>query len=64
MPSYSKLDYNLLMVLLGFEYRFRPNVTWTADAEIRDLGDSAAAFVYGDESGSMYIFRTGVRVNF
>ena len=64
MPAYSKLDYNLLQLLLGFEYRFRRGLTWTADAELRDLGDNAAAFVYGNESGSMYIFRTGFRLNF
>ena len=64
MPTYSKLDYGLLMLLFGLEYRFLPGVVWTADLEYRDLTDDAAVWVYGNESGSMFIGRTGVRVNF
>ena len=63
MPLYSDLDYGLAQLLLGFEYRFRGGVTWTGDAELRDLTDKAGGYVFGDESGSMYIVRTGVRVD-
>jgi hypothetical protein len=63
MPLYSDLDFGLVQLLLGFEYKFRRGMAWTGDAEIRDLTDKVGGYIFGDESGSMYIVRTGVRVD-
>ena len=64
LPDYSRLDYSLIQIRLGLEYRLRRNTVWTADVEVRDLSDDAAVWVYGDETGRMYIVRSGVRFNF
>ncbi len=61
MHEYSNLEYNLLGIHLGFEYAFYPGWTFTADGQYYDLSDDAGGWVYGDESGSYYMIRTGVR---
>jgi hypothetical protein len=63
MPLYSDLDYGLMQLLLGFDYRFRRGMSWTGDFELRDLTDRSGGYVFGDETGNMYIIRTGVRVD-
>lgn len=62
-PSYSDIDYELINFTLGMEYRFTPSVTFTADMDYADLEDKAGS-VYGDESGSYFMIRSGVRVDF
>jgi hypothetical protein len=63
METYSKLDYTLLNLALGFEYKFTPNLAFTADGSYVDLGDDGI-WVFGDESGSYFFVRTGFRVDF
>lgn len=62
-PSYSDIDYALISFTLGMEYRFTPSVTFTADMDYADLKDEAGS-VYGDESGSFFMIRSGVRLDF
>ncbi len=61
MPTYSDLDYELLNLQLGFEYKLSPEVTWTADGIVADLWDYAA-YVFGDETGSYFVIRSGLRL--
>ncbi len=63
MNTYSDLDYNLIRLSLGFEYRLAPSVVLTADGDFADLSDNAA-YVYGDESGSIFMIRSGFRFDF
>jgi hypothetical protein len=60
MDTYSDLDYSLIRLSLGFEYRLSPSVVLTADGDYADLSDNAA-YVYGDESGSIFMIRSGIR---
>lgn len=63
MEYYSDLDYTLINLALGFEYRFTPNLAFTTDGSYVDLGDDGI-WVFGDESGSYFFVRTGFRVDF
>ncbi len=63
MDSYSDLDYKLLKVSLGLEMRLSQSIVWTADTDFADLTDDAA-YVYGDESGSLFLIRSGFRFDF
>ena len=63
MHEYSNLDYQLIGVSLGFEYRFLDNTTWTVDGQFYDLTDNEG-WVYGDESGSMFMIRSGIKIDF
>jgi hypothetical protein len=63
MDAYSDLDYNFYQFGLGLEYFLSKGVTYTASAEYYDLVDDAP-YVYGDETGSMLVLRTGIRVEF
>ena len=58
---YSDLAYVLYNVWLGAEYALSPHASLTADIVYDDLTDDTG-YVYGNESGSMYVFRTGVRI--
>ncbi len=62
-PSYSDIDYAYMNFALGMEYKFTPTVTFTADMDYADLKDEAGT-VYGDESGSFFMIRSGVRFDF
>ena len=63
MHTYSDFDYQLIDLALGGEYALTPTVSFTADAEYVDLTDNAG-WVYGVESGSMYMIRSGFRFKF
>jgi hypothetical protein len=63
MHEYSNLDYNLLQVSAGFDYKLSPQVTFTLDGEYADFTDDAG-WVYGIESGSLFEIRSGFRVDF
>lgn len=63
MHEYSNLDYKILRLAASMEYAISPGVTFTADADYADLTDDQG-YVYGDESGSMFIIRTGFRFEF
>ncbi len=59
--QYSDLDYAQLQLKLGAEYVLSSRVRLTGDASYLDLTDDQG-YVYGVESGSMFVVRTGVRV--
>ena len=63
MHEYSNLDYNLLQVMAGFDYKLSTQVTITVDGEYADFTDDAG-WVYGIESGSLFEIRSGFRVDF
>lgn len=63
MDSYSDLDYKLLQLSLGLEVKLSQGLTWTADTDYADLTDDAA-YVYGNESGSIFMIRSGFRFDF
>ena len=63
MHTYSALDYKLLQLKGGFVYNFTPDLAFTADGLYADLTDNEG-YVYGDDSGSMFIVRSGVKITF
>ena len=63
IPSYSDLDYEFLSFKLGFAYNLTSTVTWTADGDYVDLKDNQG-YVYGIESGSYFMIRSGFKVDF
>lgn len=64
MNTYSNLDYTLMRFTFGMEYKLSPRVTFTADADYADLTDDSGGWVYGDESGSYLMIRSGLRLAF
>ena len=63
MDTYSDLDYELLRLSLGLEYKISPSLTVTADGDYADLTDNTG-YVFGIESGSYFMIRSGVKVDF
>ncbi len=63
IPSYSDLDYEFLSFKLGFTYKLTDAVTWSADGDYVDLKDNQG-YVYGIESGSYFMIRSGFKVDF
>ncbi len=63
MHDYSNLDYEILRLSAGLEYQLTPMITLTVDGDFADLKDNQS-YVYGDESGSYYMIRSGVWLNF
>lgn len=63
MHEYSNMDYSMIQVSLGLSYKLANDITFTADGEYADLTDDAG-YVYGIESGSLYVVRSGVRFDF
>jgi hypothetical protein len=61
--EYSNLDYQIIRAGLGLEYKLMPRVTFTADGEWADLDDKTG-YVYGIESGSYFLIRSGFRFEF
>lgn len=65
--QYSDLDYTQLNVSFGTEYSISERVSWTLDAAYYDLTDNMEdyeGYVYGIETGSLYVIRSGVRIGF
>ena len=62
MPTYSEQDFELLTGQLGFEYNLSPEVVWTAEGMYGNLW-GYAPYVFGDESGSIFMIRTGFRLD-
>ena len=62
-PTYSDLDYELLKFSVGFQYKLTPMVTLTADGDFADLTDNEG-YIYGIESGSYFMIRSGVKLDF
>jgi hypothetical protein len=61
--QYSDLEYTQMQLTLGAEYAVSNRVSLTGEASYIDLTDDQG-YVYGIESGSFYVFRTGVKVGF
>lgn len=63
--QYSDLDYTQLNVTFGTEYSLSERISWTLDAAYYDLTDNMEdyeGYVYGIETGSLYVIRSGVRI--
>lgn len=63
VDQYSDLSYEWFTLSLGAEYKLSPQVSLTVDADYYDLADDQP-YVYGVESGSFYIIRTGFRISY
>jgi hypothetical protein len=63
MHEYSNLDYSMFQASLGFEYLLSEGLTFSVNGDYADLTDDAG-YVYGDESGSLFMIRSGFRVDF
>lgn len=61
--QYSDLGYSQFTVSVGAEYALSPRVSLTADAAYSELTDDKG-YVYGVETGSFYVVRTGVKIGF
>ena len=60
MHEYTNIEYALLGLHAGFEYLLPNGWTFTLDGKYYDLTDDQGS-IYGDESGSFYIIRSGIR---
>jgi len=60
--SYSDLSYTMYTASIGAEYLLSPRVSLTGDVVYYDLTDHTG-YVYGLETGSLYIVRSGVRID-
>ena len=63
MHTYSDLNYGYIRFQLGFEYKFTPRLTWTADGDYAKFTDDAP-YVLGNETGSMFVIWSGVTLGF
>ncbi len=61
--QYSDLAYTQSNVSAGAEYMLSPRLSLTLDAAYYDLTDDKG-YVYGIETGSLYVIRSGVRIGF
>lgn len=59
--NYSDLEYSFMNLSLGAEYQVNKSFALTLDVDYYNLKDSQA-YVYGDETGSFYIVKTGFRL--
>ena len=60
--TYSDLSYGLLNLALGLEYKLSKSLAFTVDVNYYNLNDYKS-YIYGDETGSFYIIRTGFRID-
>lgn len=63
MDSYSELDYAVINLGLGLKYLISPRVTLEANIDYAELEDKTG-YVYGLESGSSLLIRSGVSMSF
>ena len=63
MHEYSDLDYKMIRFGGGIEYKVLSDLTFTAQAEYADLTDETG-WVYGNETGSWLLLRSGIRFEF
>lgn len=59
IDAYSDLDYEQFDISADGSYQFTPKVRLNVGATYRDLTDNEG-YVYGIESGSLWIVRTGI----
>jgi hypothetical protein len=63
IQNYSDLSYGYTTASVGAIYTFSPRVAFTMNFDYYDLTDDQG-YVYGVESGSLYIIRTGFRISY
>ena len=63
MNTYSDFDYTLLKFSGGLTYALSPTLIFTLDGEYADLTDDQG-YVFGNESGSYYMIRSGFKLKF
>lgn len=63
LGTYSDFDYTLLKFNGGFSYKVSPTMTFTVDGEYADLTDDKG-YVFGNESGSFFMVRSGFKIDF
>ncbi|MFH2034786.1 MAG: hypothetical protein ABIJ45_00140 [Candidatus Zixiibacteriota bacterium] len=65
MHEYSNLEYQMMSIYLGVAYKLTNDIKLTLDGEYVDLQDKDdTGWVFGDETGSYFMVRTGIRYNF
>lgn len=63
IQNYSNLSYGYITASIGAIYAFSRRVAFTMNFDYYDLTDDEG-YVYGVESGSLYIVRTGFRISY
>lgn len=63
MHTYNDLDYDMLQFDAGVKYKLQPNLTLTVDGTYADLTDNAG-YIFGIESGSYFMVRSGLMFTF
>lgn len=63
MHELANLDYQMLNLHLGISYLIRTNLYLTLDGEYVNFKDKEG-YVFGDESGSLLMVRTGIKYSF
>ena len=61
MHLYSDLDYQWLRIGVGVDFALSARTTLELGADFADLDDKSGGYVYGDESGSHILVRSGLR---
>lgn len=61
--TYSDFDYKLITFSGGLKYKLTPAVTYTLDGSYSDLTDDKG-YVFGNESGSYFVIRSGFYFSF
>ena len=59
--TYSDLDYNFMNFRVGAMYKLTKTLAFTTDFDYYNLTDNLG-YVYGNESGSFYVIRTGFKL--
>jgi len=58
LHTYSDLEYGFMNLNFDAEFKIKDNLSWTVGMNYYDLDDKTG-FVFGDESGSYYVVKTG-----
>ncbi|KAA3619567.1 MAG: hypothetical protein DWQ05_02255 [Calditrichaeota bacterium] len=61
IPQYSDLSYGFMNFKARAEYQLSNRLVFNVDFDYYDF-TSDEAWVYGDESGSLYVFKTGFKL--
>ncbi|MBD3381138.1 MAG: hypothetical protein GF404_02970 [candidate division Zixibacteria bacterium] len=61
MHNYSDLEYKLAEIGLGLNYKVSTGIEWYSEGWYYDLTDELG-YVYGDETGSLFVIRSGVKI--
>jgi hypothetical protein len=63
MDTYSDLNYLTYNANAGMTYTFRPGLSWLVEANFYGI-DDRLGYVYGNESGTLLVIRSGVKIDF